>query len=54
MKNLYSITSWGKLVVALIMLGIIGFSLNLVFLLNKEDRAKFLSKIKNKLKRQGE
>jgi len=53
MKRVCSINSWGKLLVVLIILGIIGFALNLVFLLNKEDRTKFLSKIKTKFKKQG-
>ena len=38
-----------NLLLVVIILGIIGLILNVVFLLNKEDRINFINKIKSKL-----
>lgn len=52
-KSVYSVTGWGSLCIAAIILGVIGLGINMVFLLNKEDRKRFFTKIKSKLKKQG-
>lgn len=53
LKSIYNVTGWGSLCIAAIILGVIGLGINMVFLLNKEDRKNLFLKIKNKLKREG-
>lgn len=48
-KKVFNINSWGNFIIALAILTIIGIIYNSLFLLNKEDRIQFFSRIKKKL-----
>lgn len=49
LKNLFVINSWGDLMAAAGICGALGFLINFIILLNREERKETLAKIKNKI-----
>ena len=51
-NNFIEITSWGDLIIVAIIAGIIGYVINFIALLNKNEKIKVIQFVKRKLKRE--